>query len=59
MVWQAPEKPPMKADLAIHINLLGVSGQYKSVALLLGYKLDFSYCANKDSFHRDSHTFHV
>ena len=34
--------------------MLGVPGQYKSVVLMLGYKLDFS-CANKDSFHRDSH----
>ena len=32
--------------------MLGVPGQYKSV---LGYKLGFSCCANKDSFHRDSH----
>ena len=30
----------MKADLAIYINMPGVPGQYKSVALTLGYKLD-------------------
>ena len=55
MVWQAQEKPPVKADLAIYINMLGVPGQYNSVALMLGYKLDSSFCANKDSFCRDSH----
>ena len=45
----------MKADLAIYINMLGVPGQYKSVALMLGYKLDSSCCANRDGFRRDSH----
>ena len=30
--------------------MLGVPGQYKIVVLLLGYKLDFSCCANKDGF---------
>ena len=30
--------------------MLGVPGQYKSVALMLAYKLDFSCCANKDGF---------
>ena len=35
--------------------MLGMPGQYKSVALLLAYKIDFSFCANKDSFCRDSH----
>ena len=44
----------MKADLAIYINMLGVPGQYKSVALVLGYKLNFS-CANRDGFRRDGH----
>ena len=28
---QAQEKLPVKADLAIYINMLGVPGQYKSV----------------------------
>ena len=45
----------MKADLAIYINMLGVPGQCKSVALMLGYKLDFSCCADKEGFRRDSH----
>ena len=45
----------MKADLAIYINMLGVPGQYKSVALMLCFKLDFSCCANKNGFRRDSH----
>ena len=53
MVWQAWEKPAVKADLAIYINMLGVPGQYKSVALMLDYELDFSCCANKDGFRRD------
>ena len=48
----------MKADLAIYINMLGVPGQYKSVALILGYKLDFSCCANRNSFRRDSHLYY-
>ena len=38
--------------------MLGVPGQYKSVALMLGYKLDFSCCANKDGFCRDSYIYH-
>ena len=46
-------KPPVKADLAICINMLGVPGQCKSVALMLGYKLDFSCCVNKSQ--RQSH----
>ena len=37
--------------------MLGVPGQCKSVALMLDYKLDFSCCANKDSFRRDSHIY--
>ena len=48
-------KAPVKADLAIYINMLGVPGQYKSVSLMLGYNLDFSCYANKDGFHRNSH----
>ena len=35
--------------------MLGVPGQYKNAALMLGYKLDFSCYANKDGFCRDSH----
>ena len=45
----------MKADLAIYIDMHDAPGQYKSVALMLGYKLDFSCCANRDGFRRDSH----
>ena len=37
--------------------MLSVPGQYKSVALMLDYKLDFSCCANKDGFRRDSHIY--
>ena len=55
MVLQAREKAIVKAGLAVYINMLGVPGQYKSVVFMLGYKLDFSCCANKDGFRRDSH----
>ena len=44
----------MKADLAVYIDMHGAPGQYKSVALILGYKMDFSCCANRDGFRRDS-----
>ena len=37
--------------------MLGVPRQYKSVAIMLGYKLDFNCCANKDGFHRDSYIY--
>ena len=57
MVWQAQEKLPVKAELAIYIKMLGVPGKYKSVALMLGYKLNFSCCASKDGFRRDSHIY--
>ena len=39
--------------------MLGVPGQYKSVVLMLGYKLDFSCCANKDGCRRDSHNYEL
>ena len=55
MAWRPWEKQAMKADMVIYINMLCVPGQYKSVALMLGYKFDFSCCANKDGFRRDSH----
>ena len=45
----------MKADLAIYTHVLGVPGQYESVALMLGHKMDFNCCANRDSFHKSSH----
>ena len=34
--------------------MLGVPGQYESVALMLSHKMDFNCCANRDGFHRDS-----
>ena len=46
----------MKADLAIYISM---PGQYKSVAIMLSYKLDFSCCANKDGFRGGSHIFEI
>ena len=36
----------MKADLAIYTHVLGVPGQYESVALMLSHKMDFNCCAN-------------
>ena len=34
------KKPSVKADLAIYTHVLGVPGQYKSVALMLSHKMD-------------------
>ena len=45
----------MKADLAIYTHVLGVPGQYESIALMLSHKMDFNCCANRDGFRRDSH----
>ena len=45
----------MKADLAIYAHVLGVSGQYESVALMLSHKMDFNCCANRDGFRKSSH----
>ena len=49
----------MKADLAIYTHVLGVPGQYESVALMLSHKMDFNCCANRDGFHTDSHNYKV
>ena len=54
MVYQAQEKPSVKADLAIYTHVLGVPGQYESVALMLSHKMDFCCCANRDGFHKSS-----
>ena len=32
----------MKADLAIYTHVLGMPGQYESVALMLSHKMDFN-----------------
>ena len=40
----------MKADLAIYSHVLGVPGQYESMALMLSHKMDFNCCANRDGF---------
>ena len=45
----------MKADLAIYTHVLGVPGQYESVALMLSHKMDFNCCANRDGFRKSSH----
>ena len=47
----------MKADLAIYTHVLGVPGQYKSLALMLSHKMDFHCCANGDGFCKSSHIF--
>ena len=57
MVWEAQEKPSVKADLAIYTHVLGVPGQYKSVALMLSHKMDFNCCASRDSFHKSNHIY--
>ena len=38
--------PSVKADLAIYTHVLGVPGQYESVALMLSHKMDLNCCAN-------------
>ena len=45
----------MKADLPIYTHVLGVPGQYESVALMLSHKMDFNCCANRDGFRKSSH----
>ena len=47
----------MKANLAICTHVLGVPGQYESVALMLSHKMDFNCCANRDGFRTDSHIY--
>ena len=49
--------PSVKADLAIYTHVLGVPGQYESVALMLSHKMDFNCCANRDGFRRESHIY--
>ena len=49
----------MKADLAIYAHVLGVPGQYKSVALMLSHRMDFHCRANRNSFRKSSHVLHV
>ena len=51
------KESPLKADLAIYIHVLGVPGQYESVALMLRHKMDFYCCANRDGFHKSSHKY--
>ena len=45
----------MKADLVIYTHVLGVPGQYESVALMLSHKMDFKCCANRDGLCKSSH----
>ena len=59
MVWQAREKPSVKADLAIYTHVLGVPGQYKSAALMLSHKMDFNCCANRDGFCISRHIYNI
>ena len=50
----------MKADLAIYTHVLGVPGQYESVALMLSHKMDFNCCANIGTvFAEGSDTFKI
>ena len=51
------KKQSVKADLAIYGYVLGVSGQWVSVAIImLSYKLDFSFCDNSVGFCKLNHT---
>ena len=59
MVGQAREKLSVKADLAIYTHVLGMPGQYESVALMLSHKMNFYYCANRDGFHKSSHIYYM
>ena len=45
----------MKADLAIYIQVVDVSGQCISVSLILGFNLDISSCDNLVGFYKSSH----
>ena len=49
----------MKADLAIYTLMLGVPGQYESVALMLRHKIDFHCCLNRGGFCKSSHIYSV
>ena len=49
--------PSLKADLAIYTHVLGVPGQYKSVALMLSHKMDFNCYASRDGFLKSSHIY--
>ena len=40
------KKLSVKANLVIYSHILNVSGQGMSISLILGTKLDFSFCAN-------------
>ena len=50
-------KASVKADLAIYTHVLGVPGQYESVALMLSHKMYFNCCASRDGFRKSSHIF--
>ena len=51
------KKPSVKADLAFYTHVLGVPGQYESVALMLSHKMDFNCCVNRDGFRKSSHLY--
>ena len=53
MVSQDWKKAYVKADLAIHGHVVDVSGQWMSVSLTLGLKLEFNSCGNLVSFHNN------
>ena len=47
----------MKAVLAIYSHVVDISVQCMSVSLILGFKLDFSSCANWDGFRKSIHIY--
>ena len=51
--------PSVKADLAIYSHVVDVSGQCRSVSLILDCNLDFNSCDNLVSFCKSSHMYHM
>ena len=54
-IYRVGKRPPVKADLAICSPIVGVSGQWESVATMLNIKLDFHCCDNLVGFCKSSH----
>ena len=53
--YRVGKRPTVKADLAICSLIVGVSGQWLSVATMLNNKLDFCCCNNSVGFCKSSH----
>ena len=55
--YRVSKKPSVKADLVIYSHELDVSGWCMGVLLIINIEIDFSSCANWDSFCKSSHIF--